>query len=209
MQTASFWMLDLLSGRPKTLPSSYRHDTTKLHGNQSRPDVPAADVMTAREMRGAVLEPRGRVAIESKRRARMMTFGVSPEKEAELRERMDKLGIRSEDIIEKFVRSGGHGGQNVNKVSTCVYLKHVPTGIEVKCQKERSQALNRFFARRLLVEKIEAMVLGEESAERQRIEKIRRQKRKRSRRAKEKMLAEKRQRAEKKKTRASVTPDAE
>ncbi len=135
----------------------------------------------------------------------MTIFGVSLEKEQALRQRMQKLGIRDEDLVEKFVRSGGHGGQNVNKVATCVYLKHIPSGIEVKCQKERSQALNRFFARRLLAEKLENQILGEQSAEQQRIEKIRRQKRKRSKRAKEKMLAEKRAQSEKKQSRAKIS----
>ena len=134
----------------------------------------------------------------------MTTFGVSPEKEQALRDRMQELGLREEDIIEKFIRSGGHGGQNVNKTSTCVYLKHVPTGIEVKCQKERSQALNRFFARRVLTDKLENQILGKLSAEQQRIEKIRRQKRKRSKRAKEKMLADKRVKSEKKQFRQKV-----
>jgi protein subunit release factor B len=134
----------------------------------------------------------------------MSTFGVSPEKEQALRERMQDIGLREEDIVEKFIRSGGHGGQNVNKTSTCVYLKHIPTGIEVKCQQERSQALNRFFARRLLAEKLENQILGKQSAEQQRIEKIRRQKRKRSKRAKEKMLADKHARSEKKQFRQKV-----
>ncbi len=134
----------------------------------------------------------------------MTTFGVSPEKEQALRDRMQELGLREEDIIEKFIRSGGHGGQNVNKTSTCVYLKHVPTGLEVKCQKERSQALNRFFARRVLTDKLENQILGKQSAEQQKIEKIRRQKRKRSKRAKEKMLAEKHARSEKKQFRQKI-----
>jgi protein subunit release factor B len=125
----------------------------------------------------------------------MALFGVSPEKENALQRKMEKLGIRDSDLIEKFVRSQGKGGQNVNKVETCVYLKHVPTGIAVKCQKERSQSINRFLARRILADKIEALILGKASEKRQRIEKIRRQKRKRSKRAKEKMLADKHQRS--------------
>jgi protein subunit release factor B len=126
----------------------------------------------------------------------MPGFGVSPEKEDQLRQRMERLGIREEDIVEKFIRSGGHGGQNVNKTSTCVYLRHQPTGIEVKCQRERSQALNRYLARRILADKIESLLLKEKSAEQQRIAKLRRQKRKRSKRAKEKILAMKKHIAE-------------
>ena len=126
----------------------------------------------------------------------MPGFGVSPEKEDQLRQRMERLGIREEDIVEKFIRSGGHGGQNVNKTSTCVYLRHQPTGIEVKCQRERSQALNRYLARRILADKIESLLLKEKSAEQQRIAKLRRQKRKRSKRAKEKILAMKKRIAE-------------
>jgi protein subunit release factor B len=136
----------------------------------------------------------------------MAIFGVSPDKEQALAERMEKLGIREADIVEKFIRSGGHGGQNVNKVATCVYLKHLPTGFEVKCQQERFQSLNRFLARRILVDKIETAMLGKESAEEQRIAKIRRQKRKRSKRAKDKMLADKRYVSEKKQGR-SFKPD--
>ncbi len=132
----------------------------------------------------------------------MATFGVSPEKEQALAERMERLGLRESDIVEKFIRSGGHGGQNVNKVATCVYLKHLPTGTEVKCQEERSQALNRYLARRILADKIETAILGRESEEERRIAKIRRQKRKRSKRAKEKMLADKRHVGEIKKGRA-------
>jgi protein subunit release factor B len=131
----------------------------------------------------------------------MATFGVSPDKEQALAQRMEKLGICESDIVEKFIRSGGHGGQNVNKVATCVYLKHLPSGIEVKCQQERSQALNRFLARRILADKIETVILGKQSEEEQRIAKIRRQKRKRSKRAKDKMLADKRHVSEKKKGR--------
>ena len=132
----------------------------------------------------------------------MGTFPVSPLKETFLLKKMKTLNIREEDIRESFVRSQGKGGQNVNKTSTCVYLKHIPTGIEVKCQKERSQAFNRYRARVILAKKIETLIKGKESEEKQRIEKIRRQKRKRSKRAKEKMLLQKKLVAEKKKLRS-------
>jgi peptide chain release factor len=134
----------------------------------------------------------------------MGMFPVSAAKENELIEKMASLEIREEDIEESFIRSGGKGGQHVNKTSTCVYLKHIPTGIEVKCQEERSQAFNRYRARTLLVKKIEQLIKGKESEEIQRIEKIRRQKRKRSKRAKEKMLAEKKIVSEKKRLRSHV-----
>lgn len=133
----------------------------------------------------------------------MGIFAVSFLKEKLLKEKMEALNIREEDIRESFVRSGGKGGQNVNKTSTCVYLKHVPTGIEVKCSKERSQALNRYHARVILTKKIEQLIKGRESEDIQRIEKIRRQKRKRSKRAKEKMLDDKKIVSEKKKLRSS------
>lgn len=132
-----------------------------------------------------------------------LKYGVGIQKEKGLQEKMDKLGIKETDIHERFIRSQGAGGQNVNKTSTCVYLKHIPTGIEVKCQKERSQALNRFFARRILIGKVEEKILGKLSEERKQIEKIRRQKRKRSKKAKEKILKLKKIHSEKKKFRSS------
>src|ERR1700693_44394 len=111
----------------------------------------------------------------------MTAFPVNSEKEQQLAHRMAALGVRESDIDETFVRSGGHGGQNVNKTSTCVMLLHRPTRLQVKCQSTRHQALNRFLARRLLLDKIEALQKGYVDAERSRMEKIRRQKRKRSR----------------------------
>jgi protein subunit release factor B len=130
-------------------------------------------------------------------------FGsIRQDKIAALREKMESLGVREADFVESFMRSGGKGGQNVNKVETCVHIRHVPTGLTVKCQRERSQAVNRFLARRILVDKIEALKKGEESAAQKRIEKIRRQKRKRSARAKAKMLDDKSFHGKKKAARA-------
>jgi protein subunit release factor B len=112
----------------------------------------------------------------------MAIFPVSGEKNRWLKERMEVLGIREKDIEEKFVRSSGSGGQKVNKTSTCVYLRHIPTEIEVKCMKERSQSLNRFLARRELVEKISKMS-GQITSDGIKMERMRRQKAKRRKRA--------------------------
>jgi protein subunit release factor B len=119
---------------------------------------------------------------------------------------MDRLGVSESDFRETFIRSSGPGGQKVNKTSSCVQLLHVPTGLAVKCQQERSQALNRFLARRLLLDRIERMQTGVVSAEKQRIEKLKRQKRRRSRRAQEKILEQKHIQSEKKSLRAKVKP---
>lgn len=135
----------------------------------------------------------------------MSLFTVSTEKEKALLERMARLGVAESDLRETFVRSSGPGGQKVNKTSSCVQLVHVPTGLAVKCQRERSQAVNRFLARRLLLDRIEKLQQGVVEAQRDRAEKIRRQKRKRSKRAKEKMLEGKRRQSEKKGLRSKIT----
>jgi peptide chain release factor len=129
---------------------------------------------------------------------------VSSDKMKALEARLLKLGISEQDLDEHFVRAGGPGGQNVNKVSTCVVLLHRPSGLSVRCQEERSQGLNRYLARKRLADKMEETLLGAASRHRQEIEKIRRQKRKRSKRAKEKMLEAKHHRAGVKASRRDV-----
>jgi protein subunit release factor B len=114
-----------------------------------------------------------------------LTFAVSPEKNAELQRRMEALGVREEDLEERFVKSSGKGGQHVNKTATCVQLRHLPSGIEVQYMGERSQSLNRFFARRLLLDRI-AAAMGLETAKSAAMEKLRRQKARRSRKAERK-----------------------
>ncbi|PKN38269.1 MAG: peptide chain release factor-like protein [Deltaproteobacteria bacterium HGW-Deltaproteobacteria-2] len=129
---------------------------------------------------------------------------VSSDKTKSLADRMLTLGVAESDFEESFIRSSGPGGQKVNKSSSCVYLIHIPTGLSVKCQRERSQSLNRFLARRLLLDKIEKQQIRFIAQEKEKLEKIRRQKRKRSKRAKEKILTAKHQQAEKKVLRGKV-----
>lgn len=121
--------------------------------------------------------------------------------------RLAALGIREADLEESFVRSGGHGGQNVNKVSSCVVLLHRPSGLRVKCQDARQQGWNRVRARELLADKIEVRRVAEATAERARIEKLRRQKRGRSAGAKRRMLEDKARHAAKKNIRRRVDLD--
>ena len=126
----------------------------------------------------------------------------SKDKYEELEQRMKKLGIKNDDLIEKFILGSGKGGQKINKTSSCVYLKHIPTGIEIKCQEDRSRAMNRFFARRELCNRIEEKMENKKSERQQEREKIRRQKRRRTRRGQEKILENKKQLSEKKSLRS-------
>lgn len=136
----------------------------------------------------------------------MSLFTVKPEKESELIARMASLGIRETDLIERFVKGSGKGGQKVNKTSSCVYVLHKPSGIEIKCQRERSQSLNRFLARRELCNRLEERIKGVQSAHQQAHEKIRRQKRRRSRRQKQRMLQDKHHHSKKKAFRGKIRP---
>jgi protein subunit release factor B len=137
----------------------------------------------------------------------MATPGISPRKQKLLEERMHELDIQEKELVEKFIRCAGKGGQKINKTSSCVYLLHTPSGMEIKCQRDRSQALNRYYARQMLCEAIAEKRHGEKTARRQAQEKIKRQKRRRSRRAKEKTLEEKKKQGEKKAQRRPVRPE--
>lgn len=110
----------------------------------------------------------------------MVQFAVSEEKNRWLVERMALAGVREQDLEETFVRSSGKGGQHVNKTSTCVHLRHIPTGIEVKCMVDRSQSVNRFLARRLLIERLEK---GTSSVPDRKAAKLQKQKAKRKKRS--------------------------
>jgi peptide chain release factor len=123
---------------------------------------------------------------------------IKLEKKQDLKNRMERLGIKENDLIEKFILGSGRGGQNLQKTSSCVYLKHIPTGVEVKCSQERSRELNRYFARKELCDKIEGILFKEKSEKQQLFEKIRRQKRRKTRKQKQKMIEGKRALSEKK-----------
>jgi protein subunit release factor B len=114
----------------------------------------------------------------------MLNFGITQRKTRELEQRMQNCNLLENDIEETFVRSGGKGGQKVNKSSTCVHLKHIPSGLAVKVQKSRSQGLNRYYARKQMCELLENKLLGKESLKDKKIEKIRKQKDRRRRRIK-------------------------
>ena len=129
-------------------------------------------------------------------------MSIKKEKFDELALRMQKLGIKDSDLQERFILGSGSGGQKINKTSSCVHLKHLPSGLEVKCQKDRSRDANRFFARRLLCEKLEKLLFNIQSEKEKAQEKVRRQKKRRTRKQKEKMLQTKKQRGQVKSLRA-------
>jgi peptide chain release factor len=137
----------------------------------------------------------------------MSVFSLGLDKEMQLAQRMNKLGVCESDIEESFVRSAGHGGQNVNKVSTCVMLLHRPTGIQVKCQSTRQQGMNRFLARKLLLDKIEAGRRSVVAARQAARELVRRQKRRPSINARRRNVESKRLNASRKAFRRSVSDD--
>ena len=136
-----------------------------------------------------------------------MSSPLSPEKIAALEQSMASLGIREEDLLEKFVRGSGSGGQKINKTSNCVFLKHLPTGVCIKCQIDRSREMNRFLARRELCDQLDAIRQGKAIAKTQAIEKLRRQKRPRSQRSKQRSVADKRALSHKKSLRRSPGND--
>ncbi len=122
----------------------------------------------------------------------------SVDKLTEVRERMARLGIQEEVLLEKFILGSGSGGQKINKTSSCVYLKHLPSGIEIKCQRERSREQNRVYARQELCDRIEETRAKVKAERRYQIEKVRRQKRRRTRSGQEKVLEAKKRHSQKK-----------
>jgi protein subunit release factor B len=134
---------------------------------------------------------------------------VSAAKQRALATQMEKLGVEDADLTERFILGSGAGGQKINKTASCVYLKHTPSGIELKCQRSRSREMNRFLARRELCDRLVEQIEGEKSRRRQAMEKIRRQKRRRSRRQKAKMVELKRQRGAQKQLRGRIGNNGE
>lgn len=116
---------------------------------------------------------------------------ISKEKWAKLTERMAKLQIAEADLVEKFILGSGKGGQKLHKTASTVYLKYLPSSLEIKCQYSRSRDDNRYFARDRLCDKLQEIISDEKTKEQQRIEKLKRQKKRRTRRSKQKMLDEK------------------
>jgi protein subunit release factor B len=132
---------------------------------------------------------------------------ITSDKLAALEQRMAALGIAEADLLEKFVRGSGAGGQKINKTSNCVFLKHLPTGVCIKCQMDRSREMNRLLARRELCEQLEAIREGKTVAKTQAIEKMRRTNRPRSRNSKNRTVADKRNLSQKKSMRRSPSGD--
>lgn len=132
---------------------------------------------------------------------------LSPETIERIREKMSVANLNETDIEERFVRGSGHGGQKINKTSSCVQLIHTPSGTQIRCQETRSREANRWLARRLLAERILEAAHSRESARIAEAEKIRRQKRRRSRKQKARMLADKRMHSAKKALRGRVTEE--
>ena len=119
---------------------------------------------------------------------------------------MKTLGILEDELIEKFIRGCGSGGQKINKTSSCVFLQHPPTGLETKVQHDRSREVNRHLARKDLCDQLEEIRLGKKSARQQAREKIRRQKRGQSRRQRAKTVSLKRKHGQKKSLRRNPGP---
>jgi len=129
---------------------------------------------------------------------------IKKEKIDALKQRMKKLNIQEKDLIEKFILGTGRGGQKIQKTHSCVYLKHIPTNIEIKCQRERSREMNRFFARQTLCNKIEQKLFKAQSLEQKKIYKIKKQKKRRSRKMKQKIIEAKKRLSEKKELRKPI-----
>jgi len=113
-----------------------------------------------------------------------------------MNDRLHRLGVSERDLDERFARSGGHGGQNVNKVSTCVLLTHLPTGLTVRVETERTQARNREIARDRLADRLEARERDRRAAAKHAAELTKRQKRRPSAGARRRNVERKRRRGE-------------